>query len=362
MDRDICNEGMEEFDFGGLDAEMAGLSGDLERYAPSEQKEFGFGVSPSYSSDSGVDNIEEDLFGFYYDGLNNGGEFGRLANDELCPDTLDAFSKENADFGMVFGLNGSGSSWGKTSEDKVKGAINEDHCYTSCQWLNDVIALEGNDGKNEGSFMSPSCKAESSKDSKSLREPPKSLEHKRKIKESKVTEDIDDATTDKCSNRNAIMARLNRQRKKRYVSNLESEVNNLRKQNAGLLAENRDLKVKVTKYFEEMEYLKDVIRNQSMLSTVIKAVASAPGVKLKGVVPFANKAGDIQVNASDAMYTTKGSCPSSSVSAVKHSQDHSIPKMAAKNKGGICVHVQEENVSIAFCHYCSSHADSDMTS
>eukprot|EP00795_Rhopilema_esculentum_P001233 gene1233-15603_t len=359
MDRDICNK---EFDFGALDVEMADLRGDFEKYAPSEQKEFGFGVSPSYSSDSGVDNIEEDLFRFYYDGLNNGGEFGRLVNDELCPDTLDAFSKENADFGTVLGLDGSGSSWEEAGEDKVKGAINEDHCYTSSKWLNDLIALDGNNEQNEGCLMSSSRKAEISKDLKSLREPPKFLEHKRKIKESKIPEDIDDATSEKCSNRNAIMARLNRQRKKRYVSNLESEVNNLRKQNAGLLAENSDLKVKVTKYFEEMEYLKGVIENQSMLSTVIKAVASAPGIKLKGVVPFTNKAGDTQADASDAIDTTKGSCSTSSVSAVKHSQDHSIPKMAAKNKGGICVHVQEENVSIAFCHHCSSHADSVMTS
>jgi len=135
------------------------------------------------------------------------------------------------------------------------------------------------------------------------------------------------------SRKNAEMARLNRQRKKKYVASLESEIKSLRGQNAKLSQLKIKQESKIEKLEDEVSYLMSVIRNQTMLSSVLKAVSNVPGVKLG-----------------------EGSGPSDHRPRfVEKIPGKRIPFKEDSDKfnGGVCLHVSENKVSLEFCSKCN---------
>lgn len=76
----------------------------------------------------------------------------------------------------------------------------------------------------------------------------------------------------KCFTRNAVLARQNRLKKKKYVEDLESELNDLRK-------ENSKLKVSLSGYTKDVElvrkeniYLRNVLANSKEISQLIRSI------------------------------------------------------------------------------------------
>ena len=139
-------------------------------------------------------------------------------------------------------------------------------------------------------------------------------------------------------NRNAMNARINRQKKKAYIASLET-------QKARLLDENKRMKSALTslvhernELVDEVTYLKSVLANDSVLAKLICSI-NGPPVKLSSRFDgAAQKRKDVEF---DHNY---GPCSK---------QRRSDLKMG----GGVCLHVREDQLSVELCHRCACMAD-----
>lgn len=136
------------------------------------------------------------------------------------------------------------------------------------------------------------------------------------------------------SNKNAIAARLNRLKKKEYVSNLERKVGILSTENGTLKQENCQLTKRVEELEDETRYLRAVLANQSVLAQLLSRLSGVNGMKLSSSL-FQNS------NPND--------------------HDYALPRKRAKVKeketsGGVCLHVDQNHVSVEFCRECAASA------
>ncbi|VDI41104.1 Hypothetical predicted protein [Mytilus galloprovincialis] len=137
---------------------------------------------------------------------------------------------------------------------------------------------------------------------------------------------------DEKNKKNAKQAKMNREKKKAYIKNLEDEVDSLQSQNANLNDKMGKLEHHKNALEEEVEYLKSVLANQSTLSTLLKNIPNA-NVKLTSSFKERKRSA-----AHDHDYQGKS-------------------KHCKKSKSaGVCLHVENENVSLEFCASCSRNA------
>ncbi|XP_078661058.1 uncharacterized protein LOC144905328 [Branchiostoma floridae x Branchiostoma belcheri] len=135
--------------------------------------------------------------------------------------------------------------------------------------------------------------------------------------------------------RNAESARQNRLKKKLYLQDLEGRVDNLQKENTSLKKEKNKMETTIASLEEELEYLKSVLANQSTLSNLLKNIDATEGVSLSTSFPSnqKRKAGE---------------------------KDHDYSKGKKRrhtdNSGGVCLHVNKDQVSLEFCSKCAHMA------
>ncbi|XP_070550888.1 cyclic AMP-dependent transcription factor ATF-6 alpha-like [Ptychodera flava] len=133
--------------------------------------------------------------------------------------------------------------------------------------------------------------------------------------------------------KNAIAARENRQKKKRYLEGLESENCKLSAENRTLKSESGELKRRIESLEEEVMYLKSVLAHQSTLSKLLKNIGKT----------------DLNLTTSFAV------------------RDCSEPKAKRRRtvkkgtSGGVCLHVSEDTVSVEFCSECAGMAKDQDT-
>ena len=132
--------------------------------------------------------------------------------------------------------------------------------------------------------------------------------------------------------KNAIAARQNRIKKKKYVVDLEEECSQLKTENVILKTKCHEFQTKASKLQAEVQYLKSVLANDSVLASLISNIPKAPEVKLTS--SFRKRSRE----CSDSENTKK-------------------QKIQASN-GGICLHVTKDVVSLEFCSDCSKQASS----
>lgn len=142
-------------------------------------------------------------------------------------------------------------------------------------------------------------------------------------------------------NRNALNARINRQKKKAYMASLEA-------QKARLLEENKRMKSALSSLVyerddlvDEVRYLKSVLANDSVLAKLVQSI-NGPPLKLSARFDrAAQKRKDVE---SDHSYgppaKLRTTLPAGAVEA-----------------GGICLHVSESQLSMELCHHCARMAD-----
>ncbi|XP_046570344.1 uncharacterized protein LOC124278623 isoform X1 [Haliotis rubra] len=135
--------------------------------------------------------------------------------------------------------------------------------------------------------------------------------------------------------KNAVQAKVNREKKKLYIKCLEDQVSDLTNTNGHLKVENDSIKHKNTALEEEVQYLRAVLANESSLSRLLGNIENVQNVKLKS--SFASRK---RSAAMDHDYT-----PSK-----KSKQSHST--------AGVCLHVDNDTVSLEFCSKCSKMAKS----
>lgn len=141
---------------------------------------------------------------------------------------------------------------------------------------------------------------------------------------------------DERNKKNACQAKINRERKKAYMKSLEDEVQKLKQENTRILADGEKERRENIALREEVEYLKNVLANQSMISGLLKNLGKVENVKLSS--SFSRKRGaDLDHDYSNA----------------------DVKKARVSKSAGVCLHVENENVSIEFCAKCASMAKCD---
>lgn len=153
--------------------------------------------------------------------------------------------------------------------------------------------------------------------------------------------DDDNATSANVSDRNkrnAIQAKINRERKKAYITGLENDVKELTDKNAKLCSELSASKKTIDSLQEEILYLKNVITNDSALSAVLQSVRASK-TDLSTSFEVSRK------RANDSLCSKEP--------ASKRVNNRTLIG------GGICLHVENSNVSLEFCRSCSKMANGD---
>ena len=141
------------------------------------------------------------------------------------------------------------------------------------------------------------------------------------------------------SNKNAIQARINRQKKKAYIEGLEQQVEVLTKENEELTKNSRKSNREVDSLQQEVAYLKSVIANESALAGMLKNIQNVQGVRFTTSFEASRKRRASELDHDYGVGPSKRK-----------------PAAATPMSGGVCLHVANETVSMEFCSQCSTMA------
>ena len=153
------------------------------------------------------------------------------------------------------------------------------------------------------------------------------------VLDNQVIKAIDDR-----NKKNAVQAKINREKKKAYIRSLEEEIDSLKMENYAVKNSNKKIVKERDALLEEVEYLKGIIANQSVLSGLLQNIGNVDNVKLTS--SFMQRKRNAEL---DHDY---GAC--SSAKRVK----------STKTTAGVCLHVDKGNVSLEFCSKCAGMAQS----
>ncbi|XP_074652391.1 CREB/ATF bZIP transcription factor-like [Tubulanus polymorphus] len=140
---------------------------------------------------------------------------------------------------------------------------------------------------------------------------------------------VEDPGVDKTT-KTVIQARLNRQKKKEYIQGLESQVTKFKSENVELRQREKQWEKHRKSLEEEIVYLKSVLANDSRLSSLLKNINGLKNVHLSSA--FSQKR--------------------------KIDADHDYLKRdrVGSATGGVCLHVDSDEVSLEFCSRCSNQS------
>uniref|UniRef100_T1JP06 BZIP domain-containing protein n=1 Tax=Strigamia maritima TaxID=126957 RepID=T1JP06_STRMM len=159
--------------------------------------------------------------------------------------------------------------------------------------------------------------------------------------------------------KNAIAARENRIKKKKYVEEIEksaqlmsSEIQVLKKRTKEYIEVIKTLKT-------ENRYLRNVLANDKEISALLKTIKKTPGIIFGGssiTKRHRSSAGDDSFNEAHVSTPRKKRRSDDSLSSVISSEDDGF---ASDEPVGVCLHVASGTLSIEFCSTCSSRASSE---
>ncbi|XP_064575835.1 CREB/ATF bZIP transcription factor isoform X1 [Zonotrichia leucophrys gambelii] len=159
----------------------------------------------------------------------------------------------------------------------------------------------------------------------------------------------------------AAAARLNRLKKKQYVLGLESRLQGLAAENRQLRDRNRGLSRRLRELERESSYLRAVLANQSALGQLLSRLAGT-------------RAGGLQLSTSLFRDTGSPRRPQQHLLPAGESSDHDYALPSSRPRGleeaaavteteeewaapgGICLHVDRDQVSVEFCSICARRA------
>ncbi|KAK6182603.1 hypothetical protein SNE40_010250 [Patella caerulea] len=150
--------------------------------------------------------------------------------------------------------------------------------------------------------------------------------------------------------KNAINAKMNREKKKAYIQKLEESIDGFKSENQKLKFENEKLQDDKLALEEQVEYFKSVLANQSTLSKVLNTMENLKGVRLSTSLSVGSRKRGLK---SDHTYDSKRQ--RFEYIEATSSADH--PKTA-----GVCLHVDDDIVSLEFCSHCSNMANTSVNS
>ncbi|XP_041350948.1 uncharacterized protein LOC121369931 [Gigantopelta aegis] len=230
---------------------------------------------------------------------------------------------------------------------------------------------------------------------------------------------LESNTSSPALSKNAIAARENRLKKKKYVENLEKSFTTLNEENITLKSKVESYETTIARLNSEVAYLKNVLINQSTLSALLKNIQSTPGIKFKTSLPTTSSSTLTEKNKSDSVDDNQKNIYSSlrrskrksavsnyesekkvrkvlsdtviestsyqgmiqkvpavsnddmSAESVRNKSISAAPESAEgmddcqitssqRLNGGVCLHVTGEMVSLEFCQKCNKNSQSDL--
>jgi hypothetical protein len=152
----------------------------------------------------------------------------------------------------------------------------------------------------------------------------------------------------KCMTRNAIAARENRERKKAYIEDMEKKLHISEGENRKMRSIITALTKKNEELSDENKYYKGVLANDSKMSQVIKHLAEVSQIELIGTQMIATK-GNHSVEVTVDSKTRK----STRIASKAETQTNGYRLKNDTDSSGICLHVNNNEVSLEFCAKCS---------
>ncbi|XP_023211750.1 probable basic-leucine zipper transcription factor Q [Centruroides sculpturatus] len=180
----------------------------------------------------------------------------------------------------------------------------------------------------------------------------KDKEERRKSTSGSQSNDSDDGNG-RCMSKNAIAARENREKKKKYLKDLEESCVSFASEIGSLKAENATLREEIKNLHKEVEYLKNVIANSEQLGILIKGVQTIPGLKWNSPVKR-KESGDSSNNLTV--------CKKQKLNADCNDAQNVIEEKTEQKKqtSAICIHVRNRKVSLELCHYCNEKVENNV--
>ncbi|XP_078490375.1 uncharacterized protein LOC100177821 [Ciona intestinalis] len=150
--------------------------------------------------------------------------------------------------------------------------------------------------------------------------------------------------------RNAVLAKLNREKKKHKIALLETEVHHLRGKNNRLEKMNQEFSTSILDLQHEVKYLRGVIANQTQLSSILSAVSTVPGINLNSALH--EKVSNKRCPSNDSGITEEPAAKRKALFPIDG-------EILTEENAGVCLHVSNNTVTIEMCGKCNekhSHA------
>ncbi|XP_031337458.1 CREB/ATF bZIP transcription factor-like [Photinus pyralis] len=186
---------------------------------------------------------------------------------------------------------------------------------------------------------------------------------------------------EKCTSRNAILARQNRIRKKMYIQNLENKIIKLRSAREKLNSIVQSQSVVISELRTEVKYIRSVLANSSDLSKLIRNISNSSGMSVTTsldksltvnncVSKLDNKSAHPwddtfmsspllelpDLDLPDLPLPDLENIPEEHSSSIVPRQEHNYTKLDFDDDPGVCLHVSKHKVSLEFCSQCNDNA------
>ena len=170
-----------------------------------------------------------------------------------------------------------------------------------------------------------------------------------------VSEERNESALSDCRSlsKSAIAARENREKKKKYIGDLEKAVKDLSDKNKTLEQQNEAFSAQTTALQKEVRYLKSVLANQSTLSRLLQNIPGIQDITFKTNAATDNshpKRKTSVLTTSDHQLNAKRARRQSACATTE-------PEQSEAN-AGVCLHVSGSTVSLEFCPDCNENAKS----
>lgn len=162
--------------------------------------------------------------------------------------------------------------------------------------------------------------------------------------------------------KNAIAARENRLKKKRYVEGLEKSVNSLASKNNQLVSKVDDLEEQNRQLRDEVEYLRNVLANSDDIAILINSIKTANKAKSQCNFDHCLKQHDYSKSPeTEVAQVTTRSSSKRKIEKSSEDQENNFkkPKNSGNNRaalGGVCLHVNNGKLALECCVQCSVSA------
>ncbi|XP_042315890.1 CREB/ATF bZIP transcription factor [Sceloporus undulatus] len=162
----------------------------------------------------------------------------------------------------------------------------------------------------------------------------------------------------------AAAARLNRQKKKQYVSGLEARLQSLASENRRLKERNRGLCRRLRGLERETGYLRAVLANQSAVGRLLGRLAGGAGLRVRSSLledgerrlPWGSSDHDYALPVPVEEEMEDGEDEEEEEEEMEDTRGPAAPSLSSSS--GICLHVDQDQVSVEFCAICARRAAS----